>query len=141
MKTLTTILFMFVAFSSFADDKLGNSTKNNKKRAITFPAINLGNPEDIDVKDLEILKQNSLSITFPEMIWGNPEDIKEEELQSLKTPEMLVKLPEMIWGNPEEIHSLTPELMKDHSIAFPKMQWGNSEDININGLDLLLQLN
>lgn len=135
LKTITAALLVTISLSAFADNKPTAKIKTS----FNTPAMNWGNPEDVNTSSVESLK-NLNRVSSPEMIWGNPEDVKTNSVEFLKEP-MTISVPEMIWGNPEDVNSSSIEaLNNDKYFAAPEMVWTDIMDFDLASVELLKQI-
>ena len=75
-----------------------------KYSAITAPAMAWGTPEDLNEEGLQALKiRTRVLLADPEFTVGNPDDLDMQELEKLNTRAYLIDYPEAVIGNPEDV--------------------------------------
>jgi short-subunit dehydrogenase len=95
--TLSALVLSTVTFNAFAAGTTNEVKKENKAAAISMPSMNWGEADQVDEKEIEILKYNKTLVQLPSMNWGSADEI------SIVTPS--IELPAMNWGSPEEVNA------------------------------------
>ncbi|NEU08043.1 hypothetical protein GZH53_06930 [Flavihumibacter sp. R14] len=140
VKLLSTVLIATLSLSALADVNPNRKARKANRaagRVISYPAMEWGNPSDIQSADLNELKNTHSLFEAPEMIWGSPDEAATPSVENLKNTH-LVASPEMVWGNPEDASLASVEGLKDAPmISYPTMVWGNADDVNAGSAQLL----
>jgi hypothetical protein len=108
------------------------------EKTISAPAFTWGSPEDLDLKEVEMLKSMRSSLnTRPDFVWGTPEDLDKNELQILKVQgKISLPMPAFGLGSAEDLGTDEVEALREkrNDIAFPVMIIGDPMDIQAEGL-------
>lgn len=102
MKTLSTLATALLIIASFH----ASANENKGKASIHSPSPIVTTPEDVNVKELENLK-NSATFRLPRIPELNQKDLDTKEIEQLK-----VQAPEMVWGSPSDIDKAELESLK-----------------------------
>jgi len=129
LKSLTTALIVLISISAFAN------VEGSSRIKIPAPAFNWGSPEDLDLKEVVLLK-NSTAVMAPEFVWGSPEDLNEADLQVLKVKTHIdLALPAFTWGTPEDLDQNEIQKLQNRcSIPFPAIEIGDASEIDASDL-------
>jgi hypothetical protein len=134
LKILTTVLIAAVSLNAFADGYPDRKTRKAKKaesRMISYPALNWGNPADVQSVDVTALRNTHYLFEAPEMVWGSAEEVNAASIEALKSIP-LVAAPEMVWGSPEDTELASVEQLRNAPlISYPEMVWGDPEDVKM----------
>ena len=80
IKAIAAALLILLSGSTFA----GTTTDSNFKKEPRIKPLTFASPTDIDIEDIEALKEIPPVPVFPEMNFGTPADINWTEIESLK---------------------------------------------------------
>jgi hypothetical protein len=133
LKKLTTSLLLIAStgiFAKGANDKIADNKSYTKEIS--------GSPEDIDVKDIEALKDiASATVAYPAFVFTEANDFNANDIELLKETGLVYRLPALVTGSADDINLTDIEALKEigsEKLSYPVL---DPSDFNVEDIEEL----